>query len=69
MKDSANPPDPSSLVLVVRRTINASPKMMVSTATIMGRKPEPGMDNCQTGRSPLSAMTSPPKTTNAAPAT
>ena len=32
--------------------------MMVSAATIMGRKPEPGMDKCPTGRSPLSAMIS-----------
>ena len=51
------------------RRISASPNTMVSVATIIGRKPEPGIDNCPTGRSPLSAITSAPNTTNAAPAT
>src|ERR1700754_1652081 len=51
------------------RAISARPKMMVSTATIFGRKPEPGIDSCPVGRSPLSAMTSAPKATKPAPAT
>ncbi len=36
-------------------------KMMVRPATIFGMKPEPGIDNCPVGRSPLNAMISTPE--------
>src|SRR5437870_12017132 len=51
------------------RKNRAAPRMIMSAATSLGRKPEPGMESCPVGRSPLSANTSRPTATKAALAT
>src|SRR6476646_403600 len=59
----------ANTLLSFARSASTRPKKMVSTATIFGRKPEPGIDRLPVGRSPLSAMTSRPKPMKKTPAT
>ena len=51
------------------RRVSTNPKKIVSTATIFGKKPEPGSDKLPVGRSPDSAIISRPKPMKKAPAT